>query len=213
MLSCTKAFPGCVSLLFLLLKDVVNVSAMGRSPELYIEPLPRTLPSSGRGLHPPQLPLTGSLQRTPPGFLDMSGRRPHRKVPFFELAALHWSRSLKMPESLLDLNIVGGAQVWAFIVAVLVLIWVVRMVACPYSLDLPLPIAMGSTRQARVRPSEHSEQTCRLIKELESAVQGARLPKGLQRKENGTKPISPCRTPPEEEIRSHGPYLQVAGEF
>merc|ERR1719491_227801 len=165
------------------MQDIVEVSAMGRSPELYIEPFPQTVPSRGLAYHTPQVPATaGSLHRMP-GFLESTTGEVHRKVPFFELATLHWSRSLKMPTSFADLNIVGGAQLWTLIVAFLVLVWVARVVNSAYTLELP--INMSNTNPISTRPSKNAKEAGELIQELESAVHQstARLPRGLQRKE------------------------------
>mmetsp|Transcript_32300 Transcript_32300/g.57137 ORF Transcript_32300/g.57137 Transcript_32300/m.57137 type:complete len:217 (+) Transcript_32300:86-736(+) len=197
----------CFCLFFLLMKDAVEVSAMGRSPEMYIEPIARPPPSLVS--RTPQASAKGALNR----FLAQDNLEQQSQTPFFHLAALAWRRSLKMPTSFSDLNIFGGAKIWALFFAILVLVWVILAVTCKFSFDMVLNVALP--RQKRVRPSEYSEQQERLIKELESAVlqSGARLPRGLHIKDNVSKPPSPCKTPPQEEMQCKSPYLQVAPEL
>lgn len=194
----------------LLMKDAVQVSAMGRSPEMYIEPVYQPSFSENDMFRTHQPSSMGFLSKAP--FAYESSERQSRRSSF-QLSSLQWRRSMRTPSNLSDLNICGSAKTWVMFFGLLILMWNMMAIVAFRKVDMSVYVA--PPKKGLVQPSESSEQVL-LIRELEAAVRqsGARLPRGLQVKESGSKPPSPCKTPPQEEmLQCSGSYLQVTPDL
>mmetsp|Transcript_86513 Transcript_86513/g.149698 ORF Transcript_86513/g.149698 Transcript_86513/m.149698 type:complete len:268 (-) Transcript_86513:66-869(-) len=150
----------------------------------------------------------------------------HGQAPKFELGALYWRRSLKMPMFINFLS--GGSQMWAILVSLVLVFWVCQAVkhglsSLPSFTELlgqnPVQVfahRMRERLQVSTRPPPHSEQMQCLISELEVLVRegGARLPQSLQKEK---KTVTAQKYTPKveqaRELKAFGPYLEVAGEF
>lgn len=213
MLPRTQALSGwCFCVFVHSMKDAVQVSAIGRSPEMYIEPVPWTLPSRSLATQNSQVSLISSERGASPAFLETSEQKS--RTNFFQLSALQWRRPLKMLPSFANLDLFGDMKSWAILFAVLVLVWVFVVFSSPKR-SFSMAIDKGPPIQNKEGPSECSEQQQRLIKELESSVRqsGARLPRGLIVDENTPKPQSPGKAPPEEVNQFQGPFLKLQEEI
>lgn len=224
----TSGLITCRLLVLILLQDFGRVQAMGRSPLMHF-PRPHDIDdhivtkeaTRGLGLREPDLPVGITLARKAAHEVegttalrgtsqhDSTARRDHRQglVPKFHLAALEWSRSLKMPKFVSELDATGWSQISALtIMSIALVVWVLQAVRSSLN-----------TLMQTIAEAKHAEQMKRLISELEASVRegGARLPQSLQKDCKGDARRNSKHQPKLEitqELKAYGPYLELAGE-